>query len=154
MKCHKVLFADSHASRRRIPERICSRCRTRCRAARGVCCMSPARCAPGGGPTRPGHPESSLVRSERGCRVPETCRSFGISGSNFGPTMIYNSFILFQVYFCYIARDMIFRNYRGSTRQVTFYIFAFLFFFIFVQVKQCPLQVLGFCVLYRSASYQ
>lgn len=82
MKSHKPI-TDSRASRRQIPESTWSRCRTRCRAARGACCTSPARCAPGDDPTPPGHPESWLVRSERGCRVPETWYSIGISTSKF-----------------------------------------------------------------------
>lgn len=82
MKSHKAV-TDSRASRRQIPESTWSRCRTRCRAARGACCTSPARYAPGDDPTPPGHPESWLVRSERGCRVPETWYSIGISASKF-----------------------------------------------------------------------
>lgn len=62
----------SRAFQRRIPGSTCSRCRNLHRPARDVCCTSPARCAPGSGPTHRGHPESSLVRSERGCRVPGT----------------------------------------------------------------------------------
>lgn len=84
---------DSRASRHQIPESTWSRCRTRCRAARGACCTSPARCAPGDDPTPPGHPESLLVRSERGCRVPETWYSIGISVSKFVSRTIFISII-------------------------------------------------------------